>query len=293
MVRDHIARSTLNRLSTDPFLGSADGIWVQERRFDLARRVLRRGSLFHGDLPAEEVRRRAAEIFDDLGRNREASISFSGGATYLGAEFDDVVSWIDATAAVQVVSHLPEGDVPQPATGWVWDFYSPRRLMEFEVEVYGRACQAYDEALAHAFARLGWSMPSSALAPFGVRLEVQFDDGVRLGNIPVLTVMRVPMALMAELAPRGPDVIWSASGRAVVAKREGTADWTRHSATLEPIRSWLAQQNRESIVGLRWTNTGADDMSDVRPASSQAARWLWEDLQSLGLGTGAGNPRLS
>jgi len=168
MVRNMIARATLKKLSNDPFLGSPDGIWVQERRFDLARRVLGRGSLFHGNLPVDEVRQRAADAFDAVGRDRGARISFSGSAAYSGAELEDLGLWLDATEPTLVVSHLPEEDVPRPASGWVWNFYSPQRLMEFEVEVYGRACEAYDEAEAHAFARLGWSMPSSAHAPFGL-----------------------------------------------------------------------------------------------------------------------------
>jgi len=168
MVRNMIARATLKQLSNDPFLGSPDGIWVQERRFDLARRVLGRGSLFHGNLPVDEVRQRAADAFDAVGRDRGARISFSGSAAYSGAELEDLGLWLDATEPTLVVSHLPEEDVPRPASGWVWNFYSPQRLMEFEVEVYGRACEAYDEAEAHAFARLGWSMPSSAHAPFGL-----------------------------------------------------------------------------------------------------------------------------
>jgi hypothetical protein len=161
-------------------------------------------------------------------------------------------------------------------------------LSSDEVEVYGRACEAYDEALAHSFARLGWSMPTSAFAPFGVILEVRYDGAARRGAEPGLTVMRVPMALMPQIVPSGPEAIWSASGRAVVTqtKRETAADRERHSATLETTRSWLAEQNREPISGLGWMNTGAHDMRNVRPASSVAASWLWNDLKSLGLGTG-------
>lgn len=212
----------------------------------------------------------------------------SGSTTYSGGELEDLVSWIDATAPVQVVSYLPERDVPHPSGGWVWDSYSPQRLMEFEVEVYSRACEAYDEALSHSFAKLAWSMPSSAFAPFGVILEMRFDGGARLGNIPGLTAMRVPMALMPQLAPDGPEANWSVSRRAVVvqATGESAADWERHSAAFQTIRSWLAEKNREPIGDLGWVNTGADDMSNARPASSVAAGWLRNDVKTLGLGMG-------
>jgi len=288
MVRNRIANATLEKLSNDPYLGAPDGIWVQERRFDLARCLHDLGSLFHSALPAGEVRKRAAEAFDALGRDRNARISFNNSASYSGAELEDLVSWVDSTAPVYVVSHLPEKDVSHPTGGWVWDVYSPNGLMEFEVEVYGRACEAYDEALAHSFAKLGWSMPSSAFMPFGIHLEVRFDGADRPGAIPTLTAMRAPMALMAEIVPSDAEAIWSSSGRAVAthANSDGATDWERHSATLETIRSWLGERNQEPIGGLGWTERIADDMSKVRPASSVAAVWLWDDLKRLGLGTG-------
>ncbi|AYY13021.1 hypothetical protein EF847_10220 [Actinobacteria bacterium YIM 96077] len=293
MVQKRIANAMDERLSTDPFLGAPDGIWIQERRYDLARRVLGRGRSSYGALPADEVRDRAVELFDAVGRNRNAGISRSGSPVISGAELEDLVSWIDSTAPAQVASHLPDEDVPRPESGWVWNFYSPRRLMEFEVEVYGRACEAYDEALAHSFIRLGWSMPSTVLAPFGVILEVQFDGPDRLGDIPLLTAMRVPMALIRQVAPPGPEAVWSVSRRAVITQtsREQATFWERQRAIREMIRSWLAEQSRESIGSLGWVDTGADDMSNVRPASSLAAGWLSDDLKSLGLGTG-GSPQL-
>lgn len=72
-----------------------------------------------------------------------------------------------------------------------------------------------------------------------------------------------------------------------MAQADQEADEGRTSAVVGTIRSWLAEQNREPLGGLGWTRTGADDMSDVRPASSIAARWLWSHLQRLGLGSGA------
>ncbi len=288
IVKNRIASATVKKLSDDPFLGAPGGIWVQERRFDLARSVLDRGSLFHGNLLAAEVRQRVSEAFDYVGRDRGARILFNGSATYLAAELDDLGAWLDATKVAYVASYLPEKDMPSPASGWVWNVYTPRKLMEFEAEVYGRACKAYDEAVDHVFAPLGWSMPSTAYAPFGVLLEFRFDHGARLGDIPGLTLLRVPMSLISNIAPTEGEVIWSATGRAVATRAHGeeSADWERHSATLEAVRSWLAEQNREPIDGPSVVRTGPDDMSNRRPASSVAAGWLYDDLKSLGLGTG-------
>ncbi|OUM40995.1 hypothetical protein B8W73_11555 [Arthrobacter agilis] len=117
-------------------------------------------------------------------------------------------------------------------------------------------------------------MPSSALAPFGVILDMSFDSGSRLGDIPGVTVMRVPMAMMPEFELTGGEKVWSLSRPAVVthSRSEQIDDWNRHSATAERISSWLSEHNRELIGGVGWSSTGADDMSNVRPAPSVAAR---------------------
>ncbi len=288
MVRKMIAKATLEKLSNDAALGAPDGVWTQERRFDLGRRLLGHGSLFHGSLLADEVRTRAVEAFDAVEQNPKAQLSLGGSTTYLGGELQDLVTWIDDTGLVELVSRLPERDVSHPPSGWAWELYSPERLMEFEAEVYAGACEAFDEAMTHSFAQLGWSMPSSVLAPFGAILEISSHRGFGFGNVPSLTVVRVPMAMMPEIEPSGGEKVWSTSRRVLVIKsRSGPKGHNeRHSATAEKIHSWLATQNREPIGGLGWTMTGADDMSSVRPASSVAAGWLWRDLKSIGLGTG-------
>ncbi|NKY08908.1 NACHT domain-containing protein [Cellulomonas hominis] len=288
IVRSTIADATAEKLSLDPYLGAPEGIWVQERRFDLARRLLNQGSLFHGALRADQVRQRAAEVFESIGRDRRAQVSIRGSASFSGAELEDLISWLGTTSAVQLVSHLPEEDILRPSGHWIWDFYSPQRLLEFEAEVYGRACEAYDEALAHSFARLGWSMPGSALAPFGAVMELQYRNTAEGDRLPGLTVFRVPMALLPQLAPTRVWSLRSTSGRAAirqVADEEAT-DWTRHASALETVRSWLAEQNLEPLGGLGVVHTGTDDMSEPRPASTVAGQWLWEDLERLGLGAG-------
>jgi len=289
LVRTQIAESTIKKLSNDPFLGAPEGVWVQERQFDLARQLLRRGRLFHGRLPADQVRSRAVESFDLLDRSRDSLISFQGSVNYSGAELEDIVRSIDAHNLSSIQSHLPEPDVPHPASTWVWDFYSPTRLMEFEVAVYGRACLAYDEALAHAFNNFGWSLPSSALAPFGVLLHLRLglaEAGRTDWGSSTVTFTRVPIELLPELAPTGPDVTWSTNKRAVIVQSGQSQEEEHFGAVVERVRSWLVSQDREPLGGLGWSSTIANQMSEVRPASSVAALWLWDDLKSIGLGAG-------
>ncbi|WP_423461849.1 NACHT domain-containing protein [Promicromonospora sp. MS192] len=287
VIRDRIAGRTIDKLSEDRQLGAPNGIWSQEQRFDVARRVAERRSPFGGDLAADDVRSASVKLLDRVAWNPKSRFSF-GGSAVVGTELLDLVSWIDSTGATQIKSHLPESDVTHPPSGWVWDLYSPERLMAFEVEVYGRACEAYDEALAHTFGRLGWSMPRSALQPVGVILELSYrEDSNDGGRFPGLTVVPVPMPLIGQLAPSGTGAVWSTSGRAVISQiaPEQMDDWERHSGTLETVATWLAQQDREASA-LGWTRSVVDDMSNARPSSNVAANWLASDLRSLGLGTG-------
>ncbi|MCZ8377643.1 hypothetical protein O6P37_02080 [Mycobacterium sp. CPCC 205372] len=288
MVRERIAKATRRKLSIDPFLGSTEGVWVQERRYDLARRLLGRSSLLHNDLPAPEIRMRAEELVKLLATDRNARFTIDGTTEYSVAELIDLISWIDSTAPERLLWHLPREDVLQPVGHWIWDFYSPQRLMEFESEVYGRACEAYDEALTHSFTRLDWSMPGATFAPFGVVLELRDGGDDQIGRIPTITAMRVPMALMDDVATVGSGATWSVGGRAVITHAgEGPEpNIQRHLATLDRIHSWAVNRQREPIADLTFVTTGADDMSNSRPASSVAAGWLWEDLKNIGLGDG-------
>ncbi len=282
MVRDRVASATIERLSWDHRLGASDGVWVAEHRFDLSRRLLNLGSLFHQPLPAERVRSQAVKILDAVGGARNARIVLNG-RKIGGSDLDDLVRWIDDSAAEHVETHLPAADIERPTGGWIWDLFSPQRLMEFEAEVYGRACDAYDEAVAHAFARLSWSMPGAALAPFGVVMEFTSASG---DQPPGLSLTRVPMALLPQFAAEREPAFRSASGRAIIACAEPEPSADRFPAILGQIRAWLAQRGRESTASLGWTHTAADDIDEVRPASSIAARWLSDDLKSLGLASG-------
>jgi len=286
MVQRRIAATTSTKLSTDPQIGAVDGIWTHERRFDLARRLLDRGSLFHTDLPADAVRTRATVLFEDLGRDPSATFSFDRRTRFVGSELDDLISWIDRTASRHILWQLPQQDLSQPTSQWIWGYYSLNRLMEFEAEVYGRACAAYDEALTHSFARLDWSMPGSAYAPFGVVLEFRIPGDDQLKSVPILNVIRVPMDLMTDFTAHSPRAMWSTCGRAMITQHDDSPTREGPLATLDRIHAWVVEHKREPIASLSYVTTGADDLGNVRPASSLAAGWLWRDLHSIGLGSG-------
>ncbi|PZT89915.1 MAG: hypothetical protein DI630_31840 [Gordonia sp. (in: high G+C Gram-positive bacteria)] len=288
-----VSKAMLRKLSIDPNLGSPGGIWSQESRYSLARDLTRRGNLDWSDIPIEEVKKslvRFVEVDGDEMRVR-AVPSWLGDRAV--DRIADLFAWATENPHAEASSMLPEKDLSPTDGGWVWDQYSDRRLMEFEVEVFDRACEAYDEALAHSFSKLGWSMRSSALAPFGVLLELRHDDDHSMGRYPSLTVVRVPMDLLKQFVLPDANSVWSTSGRAVIssAQRAQAIPEEFISEIDSRVQAWMGAQGFLLTGGLGWEYMGADHMANARPASEVAANWLWKDLKQLGLGVGT-YPRL-
>lgn len=287
IVRDLIAGNTLEVLANDPTLGTADGIWVQEHLFKVAMSVIGRGgSIRNDDIPAADIRSRADDLLERTGGPGGRTLFQLGGPTFTTADMVELLEHLETTGAEMLTSPLPGPDVDNPQNSWVWSFWSSRQLARFEAEVYGRACQAYDEAVTEAFARLGWSLPGTVFAPFGILIHIEdAPEGAVIPSGNVL-VVRLPMALLTQLAPQGQDVHWSQNGRTVAVLAEGTVQHETMIPIMEAVSAWLAAEGTEALGGYGYSSTAADDMTEKRPASSIAAKWLFDDLKTLGLGDG-------
>lgn len=284
VARDKVSTDTARALERHPYLGGKDSVWQEERFYDIARQITGNGSMVQRPLPSDEVRTAATTLLQRV--NADGTIRLDS-QIYDAQELVDLTGHLDQTQVTALPFPLPAGDVENPTSGRVWDLYSHERLMHFEVEAYGRACVAYDEAMAHAFANFGWAMQGAALGSMGVLLELEYRDGFGEDS-PGLTLVRMPIDLLHEMTPTGPEVVWSDTGRAVISPApEGTEDsWARHHHRLERVRAWLAEHGIESPGSLGWTNTMADDMAKRRPSVAIAAGWLFHDLKALGLASG-------
>lgn len=287
MAKKKVAGATLSKLSEDPNFGSADGVWAQERRYDLARRLLGKGTLFHEPLSAASVRAEADRVFQLVNHDTSTHIAFNG-TTFSGDELKALLDTVAEEDATFVESYLPTRDESNPVGSWVWNLFTPRRLIEFEVEVYGRACLAFDEALEHALSRFDWSLPSTDLSPFGILMEVRFDRENTFRDVPLMTVWRVPLDTLSECVPPGVEAIWSSCRRAVAfcALVDTPPQEERHEAIYEIVQTWINAHHVEPMGGFGYSQSGTDDMVKVRPASDVAANWIYSDLKSLGLGEG-------
>lgn len=286
-IRDRIADATLKTLERATDLGADDGVWVQEERYATACALLGRGGIFTSDLRADDIRRKIQGLFDlSGGPDEPALFHLQGRRAATDADLRDLLEHLDSMGATVLRASVPPADVTNPGTSWVWSFYSREQLARLEVDVYGRACEAYDEVLAGAFSCFGWSLPRSGLAPFGMILFLADPPEGSAMPSPSLTAARVPMPLLTRLAPQGPGTVWSENGRAVITPAPERVEHETLGSLMETTLEWLAAQGREVFGGYGWTSTGARDMSKKRPASDIAARWLHDDLKSLGLSGG-------
>jgi hypothetical protein len=281
IVRDLIAEPALKSLETEPYLGGHGGVWEEDRRYAMAVKITGHGSLFRQPIPADDIRRSAEELLNLIDLDGYGLLN---GDRFGAVELDAMVRWLDDTGAAELLCPVPAPDALSRRSR-IWGMFSEEGLKRFEVEVYARACIAYEEAMANTFSTLGWSMQTSALQPMGVLLGLYYIDGPG-GRSPRVTVIRVPVPLMPELAAVGPDVVWSATGRAVIDREpddDQNGSWQRHYPTLQRIQDWLAQSDSEAPNSVSWSSTRADDMMKTRPSVAIAARWLSDDLKSLGL----------
>ncbi|MFD6814354.1 hypothetical protein [Enteractinococcus coprophilus] len=280
-----MAREVENLLLHSPYLGSDDGVWIEEHRYDLADRIVDEPPLlmFGRRLSADKAKLKAQKLLERLEDAQADSIAINRSRPYARFEISEFIEWLDQQASGYVTSGLPGYAGHDSLGGYLFKFESKKQFMEFEVLVFERACLAYEEAINHTFKSLGWSLSSSVLVPFGVVLEVVFEPERAVTNRPFIEVTRVPLSLLADLAPGGADSLWSPSGRAVMVERHDSSEGLDYSQMVQQIRSRLMSENREPIAGLSWSSSVAEEMDKRRPASHIAIEWLWKDFEELGL----------
>jgi len=288
LVRVQAARAMLDKLNADPNLGGDDGLWIHEWRYDLALEVTGLTKWERPSVSVPLLRRRLSELSRRVPFEPQNSFALRGARSISGSELSDLAAWCDSTDTTELSGLVPPPDLP-PTTGhWIWDVYSLEGLMAFEVEAYGYGCDAYDESLATHFASFGWSMAGTMKAPFGVALTCQAPSDAGPEERPGFTAMRVPMALLEEIAQPDESSIWSSNGRAVISLTETDQfrNYEGYERASAVYRGWLEHEQIPFDGGIGISSFGPTNVREPRPASSVAASWLWRDLEKLHLGSG-------
>jgi hypothetical protein len=152
-----------------------------------------------------------------------------------GFELQELIDWIDSTGTTEIESPLPAPDVTHPRSSWVWDFYSPERLIEFEARsTAARARRTTRPSPTPSPASAGrcrarHSTPSASSSSWNT---TQTGSATGLPD----SLLRVPMPLIPQLAPAGPGVIWATTERAVIsqAPNGSSDDGERHDLAGRP-----------------------------------------------------------
>jgi hypothetical protein len=289
--RDDIARNILRLLDGNLVLGPDGGVWQREARYRVARIVNRNGSVLHPPLDREST----IDILEDMLMQAGGDIHRVGfvinGRNVDGPQFADLHSWLESQTFAHFERPVPtpdKGFAPGSGAGWVSDVYSNEQLVRLTSEVYGNACLAYDEMADSWFASFGWSLGNNACRPFGVLGKIKFRKSERPGNVPVLDYVQVPMDILSEEIRSRADLTVSTNGRAgiVLPNDDKHEEWWELPERWTRFRYWADQHSVESpFWSLSWSSTVIECAHD-RPASLQAATWMWNDLKRLNLTSG-------
>lgn len=290
-VRNDIASGMLGLLDGPEVLGRTDGPWHREQRYALARTIMNSRTVFHTPMKRQAIIDMCEKVADQVPDVASSDVRMNG-RTFRGAALVDLLTWLRSQTFEHFDRPVPAPDLGFPPSGLVWDFYSPARMVRFCADMLGQACDIYEEMAATMFARFDWSLGRSAFGPFGSIGSVEFGDN-RMG--PGLNHTELPMELVADYIAQYPDAVVSANGRAAIRlETEGRSEtwsleWMRSA---DELQDWIA---RKQLAG-PFTHIGSSssniNCNHERPASLQAATWMWDDMKRLSLGSGT-FPQLS
>jgi hypothetical protein len=283
----------------DDVLGDLDlpyqvgGVWLAEQRFRTSQVLMRSSSLVVDSFDAGAVLDAAQKLYDPA-RHSATSAFVGPSGEVTGRMIEDVVEWIRTSGISRVSRPLPGGDRrPTGAHGWIWDFYSPRRLGEFYAELFDQATEAYEQFAQRYLTQFKRSLSTRSELDLRVVGEVHHspDSDHEYGSASV-SYMMVPSSMAQEvlgLAPEPP--VLSKSGRSAIVVQE-VEPVPRTPHWLYEFFEGLQGEAPPVAFGLprfSWTysTSVADAMGSHRPASQIAVDWLWRDLEVLGLTSGS------
>lgn len=286
-----IKREVLPLLNREPSLGPAAGVWCRESRYRALRRLTRSESFLFPPIPRDSALATVTNLLQHVGDPAHAVLQVGRGHIR-GDMLVNLAAWL-AELDDDVIERpvpVPDVDPSQARSSWIWDVYSEPRLQEFYATVLGLACVAYDELAETVFSKFAWSLGTRAEGEFGVIADLSFFSGWGGTHMPGIASAKVPIRLVEEARLHaGSTALIAPNGRALV--------------TLSPTRtdgpSWVHDFVRAHTDGIRssratnpfshfgsYSDSIADGTNSNRPASSFAARWVFDDLKALGLAEG-------
>lgn len=260
-----------------------DAAWNVELRYECARRVAEKTSIFHSPIDANSVTERGNAALANAPTARNYSFGqFKKEVT--STQLRDMLSWLRSTEQAAIVRPLPTPDLDAPISPAIESFYTPEKLVHYCAEVWGNALQIYDELVAARFSSLAWALSRHAVGRVCILGELVASTAPDDGSSTV-EYSELPEALWVERVTGDDRYVVSTNGRAAFCltdkfvglfSDEREAEW-------EAIVEWSAGKD----IGPFWSLANVGSVihtSADRPASDLAVTWLVEDLKRVSLG---------
>ncbi|SEP51266.1 hypothetical protein [Amycolatopsis saalfeldensis] len=289
-VRDHIASSTLKALNVPAVFGPEGGVWHREIRYRTARLLMSERSMRHSPLDCQKVIEAGQQLLSQIHPGvQHATIKFGPHAVEL-ADIKDLVTWLQTEGRESLERLVPKPDVLQPASGRVWDLYTPRHMARFCAEMYGLACVAYEEVADTDFAAFAWSLGHRVIRPFGIIGSLKYHES-EMGTIPSFSYEMVPQELLEEITNKEENLVVSSNGRSAVKLLSRSSrdilNWHETAAQhAKKTSEWVLKNGTKTPFQNIYSAGTAIECSHERPVSYATAQWIWQDLRLLSLAQG-------
>lgn len=163
---EFISRQMKNFIDSKPLFSDFEDL-KEEYVYDIARKLLHKGSLHRDDISIKELKKILS------GANTTLSLNILGRA----------VDKLEKEG--QLVLNYPhiQPDLPQ-MPGWVWDSYSHTQILKYIQEIYKKAINTYKKLCDNVFAGLSNVMPKRLMLP--ATMYINYNKGQ--GSFPAPTI---------------------------------------------------------------------------------------------------------
>ncbi|QHC16583.1 hypothetical protein GR131_14575 [Streptomyces sp. GF20] len=273
-------RIGVNLLNTLHLHVPLDGVIETEHIWAVVYSILRRGSFLRAD-PVE------ASALDGLVRKLQQDAFAFGPVDSYAYRFGrrDVTrldlllirEWLSRQTESVLTPPWPAADVSRPPSGWVWNFYTPERLLELTRHVYSRALDAYSEMSRTLFSRFGFTLGHATLMPATLKGQLRMGEGNGFSDGPVLEYSLIPLADSEAIENIVDITLASSNGPRFFQEDDINSAYFRRYYLDNPERAPFSWHGVTSTALHIW---------ESRPATRIAFQWLWADLKALGWVTG-------
>lgn len=287
-VQRNIARQTFRVLESEMQLGGGKGVWASELAYHWCRVLQNNRTILHPPMTRADVRARVQQVLNSHDTPELVRFVFGGRSIY-GDDLALLADWLDDGAPDLIERPVPGPDLEiSQGAGYVWDVYSNERLLQLASNIYGNACQAYDEIASTTFATFDWALGRRAYGPIGIVGAVTRGTGNAWSDGPSVAYIQLPLAAVSEVATES-DYVVSENGRAAMKwlPAETFRTFETYQLRSSMMDKWLQTAHEEAApFGSLHSGHSVLDTADDRPASELAANWVHADLKALFLSDG-------